>query len=165
VPRVSLMKPRQQPAEQPMSALPPKADIAESDREVPFVPKADSCSAAKTLRAYGALTHQILRFWGNAGRVCGFADPDRAFRIAFLRRRDHQILRPRRYFAKLANRFCRSCSAATLLGLYFMWASSLSETASGSVIFDRKIIALVAAAWYLAKSYTDHAAIIPGKTR
>ena len=103
------------------------------------------------LRAYGALTRQILRFWGDAGRVCGFADPDRAFRIVFLRRRDHQILRPRRYFAKLANCFCRdadisirldmhcsgsppiaTCSAETLLGLYFMWASSLAETASGS---------------------------------
>jgi hypothetical protein len=38
------------------------------------------------------ITRQILGFWGDAGRVC---DPDRAFRIAFLRRRDHQILRPR----------------------------------------------------------------------
>src|SRR5215469_14308225 len=32
---------------QPMSALPPKADIAEGDRHVRFVPKADSCTAAK----------------------------------------------------------------------------------------------------------------------
>jgi len=31
---------------QVMSALPPKADIAERDRHVRFVPKADSCSAA-----------------------------------------------------------------------------------------------------------------------
>ena len=30
-----------------MSALPPKADIAERHRDVRFVPKADSCSAAK----------------------------------------------------------------------------------------------------------------------
>ena len=30
-----------------MSALPPKADIAERSRDVRFVPKADSCSAAK----------------------------------------------------------------------------------------------------------------------
>ena len=29
-----------------MSALPPKADIAECDRHVRFVPKADICSAA-----------------------------------------------------------------------------------------------------------------------
>jgi hypothetical protein len=29
-----------------MSALPPKADIAERDRHVRFVPKADSCTAA-----------------------------------------------------------------------------------------------------------------------
>jgi hypothetical protein len=29
-----------------MSALPPKADIAERDKDVRFVPKADSCSAA-----------------------------------------------------------------------------------------------------------------------
>ena len=32
-----------------MSALPPNADIAESDRHVRFVPKADSCSAAKSI--------------------------------------------------------------------------------------------------------------------
>jgi hypothetical protein len=31
-----------------MSALPPKADIAERNRHVRFVPKADSCSAAKS---------------------------------------------------------------------------------------------------------------------
>ena len=31
-----------------MSALPPKADIAESDWHVCFVPKADSCSAANS---------------------------------------------------------------------------------------------------------------------
>jgi hypothetical protein len=31
-----------------MSALPPKADIADRDRHVRFVPKADSCSAAKS---------------------------------------------------------------------------------------------------------------------
>jgi len=30
----------------PMSALPPKADIAENDRHDRFVPKADICSAA-----------------------------------------------------------------------------------------------------------------------
>jgi hypothetical protein len=30
-----------------MSALPPKADIAEHDRHVRFVPKADICTAAK----------------------------------------------------------------------------------------------------------------------
>jgi hypothetical protein len=30
-----------------MSALPPKADIAERDWDVRFVPKADSCTAAK----------------------------------------------------------------------------------------------------------------------
>jgi hypothetical protein len=30
-----------------MSALPPKADITERDRDVGFVPKADSCTAAK----------------------------------------------------------------------------------------------------------------------
>jgi hypothetical protein len=30
-----------------MSALPPKADIAESDWHVRFVPKADICSAAR----------------------------------------------------------------------------------------------------------------------
>jgi len=29
-----------------MSALPPKADIAERDRHVRFVPKAESCTAA-----------------------------------------------------------------------------------------------------------------------
>src|SRR5262252_1354342 len=31
----------------PMSALPPKADIADRDEHVRFVPKADSCGAAK----------------------------------------------------------------------------------------------------------------------
>jgi hypothetical protein len=30
----------------PMSALPPKADIAERNRDVRFVPQADSCTAA-----------------------------------------------------------------------------------------------------------------------
>jgi hypothetical protein len=30
-----------------MSALPPKADIAGRDRNVRFVPEADSCTAAK----------------------------------------------------------------------------------------------------------------------
>jgi hypothetical protein len=30
-----------------MSALPPKADIPKHDQDVPFVPKADSCTAAK----------------------------------------------------------------------------------------------------------------------
>jgi hypothetical protein len=30
-----------------MSALPPKADIVKRDRHVCFVPKADSCTAAK----------------------------------------------------------------------------------------------------------------------
>jgi hypothetical protein len=30
-----------------MSALPPKADIGTQQRDVCFVPKADSCSAAK----------------------------------------------------------------------------------------------------------------------
>jgi hypothetical protein len=75
------------------------------------------CSKS-ALRAYGALTRQILRFWGDAGRVCGFADPDRAFRIAFLRRRDHQILRPRRYFAKLANCFCRYADVSIRLDMH-----------------------------------------------
>jgi hypothetical protein len=32
-----------------MSALPPKADIAERDRNVRFVPQADSCTAAKSV--------------------------------------------------------------------------------------------------------------------
>ena len=36
-----------------MSALPPKADIAESDWHVRFVPKADSCTAAKNLSGPG----------------------------------------------------------------------------------------------------------------
>jgi hypothetical protein len=36
-----------QAAGEGMSAIPPKADIAERDRNVRFVPKADSCSAAK----------------------------------------------------------------------------------------------------------------------
>jgi hypothetical protein len=31
-----------------MSAVPPKADIAERDEHVRFVPKPDSCTAAKT---------------------------------------------------------------------------------------------------------------------
>jgi hypothetical protein len=32
----------------PMSALPPKADMVQRDRDVRFVPEADSCSAATT---------------------------------------------------------------------------------------------------------------------
>ena len=31
----------------PMSAFPPKADVAQHDRDVRFVPNADSCSAAR----------------------------------------------------------------------------------------------------------------------
>jgi len=34
-----------------MSALPPKADIAERARRVRFVPKADSCTAAIVIAA------------------------------------------------------------------------------------------------------------------
>jgi hypothetical protein len=34
-----------------MSALPPKADINERDRDVRFVPKADSCTAAMVTTA------------------------------------------------------------------------------------------------------------------
>ena len=36
-----------------MSALPPKADIAESDWHVRFVPKADICIAAKVTASKG----------------------------------------------------------------------------------------------------------------
>jgi hypothetical protein len=35
-----------------MSALPPKADIAERDHHVRFVPKADICTAANSRYAY-----------------------------------------------------------------------------------------------------------------
>jgi hypothetical protein len=41
----------------PMSALPPKADIAARQLNVRFVPKADSCSAAKN----GQSIHLIKR--------------------------------------------------------------------------------------------------------
>ena len=34
----------------PMSAFPPKADVAQHDRDVRFVPKADSCTAAKIIK-------------------------------------------------------------------------------------------------------------------
>jgi hypothetical protein len=44
-----------------MSTLPPKADIAERDRHVRFVPKADSCTAAKKL-----FDHLV-----SAGEQCG----------------------------------------------------------------------------------------------
>jgi hypothetical protein len=37
---------------QTMSALPPEADIAECDRDVRFVPKADSCTAAIHVSRY-----------------------------------------------------------------------------------------------------------------
>jgi hypothetical protein len=40
------------------SALPPKADIAERDRDVRFVPKADSCAAA----IYAAFRTSIAGF-------------------------------------------------------------------------------------------------------
>src|SRR4029077_6824864 len=127
----------------------------------------DSCSAANTHCALMVpLRARILRFWGDAGRVCGFADPDRAFRIAFLRRRDYQILRPRRYFAKLANCFCRyahvsirldmHCSGQSAnrhlqrghaFGLVFHvgFLTRREKTASGSVIFVTEIMALVVA--------------------
>jgi hypothetical protein len=36
---------------QPISALPPKADIVQHNRDVRFVPIADSCGAAKLLDA------------------------------------------------------------------------------------------------------------------
>src|SRR5215467_15070698 len=39
---------------QSMSALPPKADIAEGDRHVRFVPKADIATIRVTLRAAGS---------------------------------------------------------------------------------------------------------------
>jgi hypothetical protein len=35
-----------------MSALPPKADIAQHKRDVRFVPKADSCTAAKNCSSF-----------------------------------------------------------------------------------------------------------------
>jgi hypothetical protein len=35
------------PGKATMSPLPPKADVAERNRHVRFVPKADSCTAAK----------------------------------------------------------------------------------------------------------------------
>src|SRR6516164_5532938 len=37
-----------------MSALPPKADIANSERHIRFVPKADSCTAAIDVISYPA---------------------------------------------------------------------------------------------------------------
>jgi hypothetical protein len=36
-------------SDQLMSALPPKADIGQRDCDVRFVPKADSCTAAKRI--------------------------------------------------------------------------------------------------------------------
>jgi len=49
-----------------MSALPPKADIAERDWRVRFVPKADICSAAinaslrqSAIQGYGSLKAEI----------------------------------------------------------------------------------------------------------
>ena len=50
-----------------MSALPPKADIAEGDRHVRFVPKADICSAAKTVTLFNQLV---------GGCECGVVDRD-----------------------------------------------------------------------------------------
>jgi hypothetical protein len=46
----------------PMSALPPKADIAKRDRRVRFVAKADSCTATKIAAVAHALPqikHQV----------------------------------------------------------------------------------------------------------
>jgi ABC transporter substrate binding protein len=48
-----------------------------------------------------------LRFRREAFRSAGLANPYCAFRTAFLRRGYHQILWPHRYFAKLADVFCR----------------------------------------------------------
>src|SRR5262249_34600045 len=54
----------------PMSALPPKADIAQDRRHVRFVPKADSCTAANEL---------IRSLSERAGPFCGVVP-----RLAFM---------------------------------------------------------------------------------
>src|SRR5262249_23577621 len=61
-----------------MSALPPKADIAECYWDVRFVPKADSCSAAKSIERGDDFINQRLHVevigWRNADTPTGFFD-------------------------------------------------------------------------------------------
>jgi hypothetical protein len=47
-----------------------------------------------------------------------FAHPYYASGIAFLRGRYHQVVRPRRYLAKFANRFCRHADASVGLNMH-----------------------------------------------
>ena len=58
-----------------MSALPPKADIAERDRHVRFVPKADSCTAAKS--SYSITASAVVSSDGGMVRPSALA----AFRL------------------------------------------------------------------------------------
>ena len=51
-------------AVQPMSALPPKADMVRYDRDVRFVPKADICGAAK-FRLFDHLVGAGEQSWWN----------------------------------------------------------------------------------------------------
>src|SRR5262252_2492838 len=61
-----------------MSALPPKADMVQHGRDVCFVPKADSCSAAKSIERSDDFIDQRLHVevigWRNADTPTGFFD-------------------------------------------------------------------------------------------
>jgi len=64
-----------------MSALPPKADIAECDRHVRFVPKADVSRCSKT----NALTPSKMPFAGRKF-LAGFLDAVAPARLGLLPR-------------------------------------------------------------------------------
>jgi hypothetical protein len=74
-----------------MSALPPKADIADHDCDVRFVPKADSCTAAKCF----LFEHLVGAFyqWGltETKRLGSFEVDDE---IEFRRLQGRKISRP-----------------------------------------------------------------------
>jgi hypothetical protein len=59
---------RRRPQVRLMSALLPKADMVQHDRDVRFVPKADSCSAANfSLSSASAVSDEILVFIEQIG--------------------------------------------------------------------------------------------------
>src|SRR5262249_59926458 len=53
----------------PMSALPPKADVVQHERDVRFVPKADIAALVIIIRAGGLLgLHQLARYFFSSTR-------------------------------------------------------------------------------------------------
>src|SRR5215469_11253647 len=75
-----------------MSALPPKADIGTQSRNVRFVPKADSCTAANGASSFNQLIGAVeqLRRDGQTKRFCGLQVDDQ---LEFCRLLNWQIRR------------------------------------------------------------------------